>query len=122
MISPKVQSSIEVLVKVTNSCHDADSLWELFIEHNEMIVDSLQTIVDANAIDLLNTAHFGLFMATDDEETETHVGNSFGLYSEIITRTIEEFDFDVIAYFEAKHSEQKQNGENVYFLENCLSL
>ena len=103
---------------------DLESFKELVENNQADFVEALQHISDTDSESALDATHFGLYLASDDEDRDAHFGNCLNTYFTLIGIAEEDYEGDLskpVAIFLEQDTDEDQS-ENILHLEKCLTI
>ena len=120
----KTYAALNTLLSVSLHTDDLESFNALIVEHQSEFVEALQHISDSENEAALDAAHFGLYINSDDDTVDEHIGKCLFSYLSIIEIADEEYSGDISsAVSQVLNQETEEaSSDDIAFLENCLTI
>ena len=103
---------------------DLESFKEIVEANQSDFVEALQHISDTDSESALDATHFALYLGSDDEDREAHLGNCLNTYFTLIGTAEEDYEGDLsktVAIFLEQDTDEDQS-DNILHLEKCLTI
>lgn len=120
----KTYAALNTLLSVSLQTDTLESFNALIVEHQSEFVEALQHISDSENEAALDAAHFGVYINSDDEEVDEHIGKCLFAYLSIIELAEEEYSGDISeAVSKVLDQETEEaSSDDIAFLESCLTI